>query len=187
MSTHSHPVAAGNNGHAAEPSPATHHVLPLKVYFGVWGALMFFTIITVAAAYVPFEALHVPLALGIASIKALLVALFFMHLLYDEKYNLVLLLSCLGVVGIFLGLTIVDPLTRGYINPISARPIAADMTTTTLQLPPKPAKFVHEGGHTANQTGASAESATHAAPPAASASAPTLGGAASSEPATPAH
>src|SRR5687768_14689549 len=92
------------------------HVLPLKVYIGVWGALMCLTVITVAVAQVDLGPLNVPLALAIASVKAALVALIFMHLLWDEKFNLVVLASSLLFALVFLGFTIYDPLTRGESN-----------------------------------------------------------------------
>jgi cytochrome c oxidase subunit IV len=123
------------------------HVLPLKVYIGVWGALMFLTVITVAVAQVDLGPLNVPLALAIASVKAALVALIFMHLLWDEKFNLVVLASSLLFALVFLGFTIYDPLTRGEsnieekheINVNAIRPeVQALVTSDTLQ---------HSGGH----------------------------------------
>lgn len=143
-----------HSSHTDLPSPGApdahehkHHVLSLKVYFGVWGALMVLTVLTVAAAFSPIEALHVPLALGIATVKAVIVALFFMHLLYDEKYNLILLISCFGTALLFFAFTAIDPLTRGQINPISMKPIVSQMTTTTLSLPKHSAVAAHHGTH----------------------------------------
>jgi len=46
---------------------------------------MALTVVTVAAAQVNLGSLNVPIALAIASVKAALVALIFMHLLWDEK------------------------------------------------------------------------------------------------------
>lgn len=104
-----------------------HHVLPLKMYFGVWGALMALTALTVGVAFIPVAWLHVPSAIGIATIKAALVALVFMHLWWDEKFNLVLMLNTIVVVLIFLVFTLMDPLTRGDVNLDSARPLRAEM------------------------------------------------------------
>ncbi len=66
-------------------SGSEHHVIPLKVYFNVLGALLVLTVITVAAARVDFGQMNTIIALGIASIKAFLVLSYFMHLKYDDK------------------------------------------------------------------------------------------------------
>ena len=62
------------------------HVLPLRVYLGIGTALLVFTGITVGVSYVQLGAWNIIVALLIASFKATLVALFFMHLLYDNKF-----------------------------------------------------------------------------------------------------
>ena len=62
-----------------------HHVIPLKVYFNVLGALLVMTVITVAAARVDFGQMNTIIAMGIASVKAFLVLSYFMHLKYDDK------------------------------------------------------------------------------------------------------
>jgi cytochrome c oxidase subunit IV len=56
--------------------------------YWVLGALMVFTIVTVIVAYIPFNTTgHIVAALLIATFKASLVALFFMHL-WDEKFTI---------------------------------------------------------------------------------------------------
>ena len=76
QSVHSHDSHGGAQAHSAEDVRA--HV---RVYLMVFGALAVLTVVTVGAYY-----LHVPIhlaitiALLIASVKASLVALFFMHL-----------------------------------------------------------------------------------------------------------
>ena len=106
----------------------THnHVIPIKVYLGVWAALTALTVLTVAASFVHLGFISVMVALGIATIKATLVALFFMHLLYDEKFNLVVLVAGLLFVAVFFAFTLIDPLTRGTIDPITAREIKPTM------------------------------------------------------------
>ena len=61
------------------------HVIPLGVYLGIEGILLVMTIVTIAVSYVELGFLNIVVALAIASIKALLVAFFFMHLYYDNK------------------------------------------------------------------------------------------------------
>ena len=67
---------------------ATHkgaHIVPLRVYLGIGAALMVMTAVTVGVSFIHLGGWNVVVALTIASIKATLVALVFMHLLYDKK------------------------------------------------------------------------------------------------------
>ena len=73
--------------HAADIDPhELGHVLPFKTYAGIFLALVVLTVITVAASHVDFGAgwANVVIAMLIASVKAGLVALFFMHLKYEN-------------------------------------------------------------------------------------------------------
>jgi cytochrome c oxidase subunit 4 len=54
-------------------------------------ALLALTAITVTVAHIDLGQANVVLALGIASAKATLVALFFMHLRYEHRFHLVIL------------------------------------------------------------------------------------------------
>ncbi len=82
-------------GHG-KPNPhstAAHHIIPLDVYIKVFVALIIFTVITVAASRVDFGIFNDIVAFGIATIKAILVMAYFMHLKYDDKLNRVIFLS----------------------------------------------------------------------------------------------
>ena len=59
----------------------------VRRYLYVFYALLFGTLITVAASYIPFgnHAINIAVALFIASGKALLVAGYFMHLISERK------------------------------------------------------------------------------------------------------
>ena len=61
-----------------------HHV---RRYLYVFYALLFGTLITVGASYIPFgsHAVNIAVALLIASCKAFLVAGYFMHLISERK------------------------------------------------------------------------------------------------------
>ena len=45
---------------------------------------------------------------GIATIKATLIAVYFMHLRYDKPFNTIVFVSSLLFVGLFLALTLMD-------------------------------------------------------------------------------
>jgi len=64
--------------------PTPHHAVN---YFAIFGTLVILTIVTVAVAFYRFEneVVNLLLALLVASIKATLVAMFFMHLKFEGK------------------------------------------------------------------------------------------------------
>jgi len=75
MSTH--------NAHTDNPKKeARTHVITLTT-------LLILTIITVGASYIDFGQGNIVIALAIATVKATIVALFFMHLLHDKPVNAV--------------------------------------------------------------------------------------------------
>ncbi len=84
------------------------HVVPVSVLINVFTALIVLTVITVIASYMPFGALETWVALGIATIKAALVAAYFMHLRYDNPLNAVLFVFGLLFVALFVGLILMD-------------------------------------------------------------------------------
>ena len=93
------------------PQPDSHlhtHVMPLWQLFAVFGALVLLTVLTVVAAQFSFGAWEVWVSLGIATVKAVLVAVYFMHLRHDRAFNALVFLSSLVFVALFLALTLMD-------------------------------------------------------------------------------
>lgn len=70
-----------------------HHVLPLKVYINVFVTLLFLTALTVLVAQFDFGSFNAFIAMGVATVKATLVAMYFMHLKYDDKTNAICLVG----------------------------------------------------------------------------------------------
>jgi cytochrome c oxidase subunit 4 len=99
------------------------HVIPLKIYIAVAAGLLILTGITVSVSFIDFGAYNVTIALVIASIKALLVAFFFMHLLWDNKLYLIIFAASLLFLTIFLTFTMFDTTTRDAIYIEKAVPI----------------------------------------------------------------
>ena len=98
--------------HSTHPEP---HVLPLKNYFGVFGILVFLTLITVWVSHMNLGPISIYVALVIAFIKACLVAAIFMHLKYDNRFNAFVFASSLLFLAIFVGLTFLDLKTRDWV------------------------------------------------------------------------
>lgn len=107
-------------------SAANHshnHILPLKVYLGIGAALLFLTFVTVEVSLHDFGGFNIVIALAIASIKALLVAFFFMHLWYDNKLFFIAFTVCLLCLTVFIVLTMFDTARRGDIEELRVKPI----------------------------------------------------------------
>ncbi len=90
-----------------------HHIIPIRTLGIVFGALLFLTVVTVITARIDLGGLNVPLALTIAGFKALLVAMIFMALKYDNKVNLLAVVLGVVFVVVFLALTLADTEFRG--------------------------------------------------------------------------
>jgi cytochrome c oxidase subunit IV len=88
---------------------------PLPTYFAVWGALLLGTFITYKAAFLDLGPFNAAVALIIATTKALLVALFFMHIRgASEKLLKLVIISTLFFLFILLTLSMADYGTRGW-------------------------------------------------------------------------
>ena len=114
-----------NHPHTATAGAHTHRVLPVKLYLGVGAALLMLTVLTVAASYVDFGVLNIVIAIGIAAAKASLVALFFMGLKYDERFNSIVLVSAFLFLSLFFIFTLADTRHRGEVVPLERGIIAA--------------------------------------------------------------
>ena len=99
------------HGHEGTPHDVGHAVPP-RVLLSVFGALMVLTVITVAVTLVDLGSLNIVVALGVAVLKASLVALYFMHLRWDSPFNGIVLIASMFFVALFIGLAILD--TREY-------------------------------------------------------------------------
>jgi cytochrome c oxidase subunit 4 len=93
------------------------HVSPLKVYLGIFLALMVLTAVTIAVAYVDLGQFNKLVALGIASFKATLVVLYFMHVKYASRLTKLVVVSGFFFLAILLGLTMSDYGSRTWVNP----------------------------------------------------------------------
>jgi len=86
------------------------------MYYAVFAALLVGTGLTVAVAFKDLGALNNVLMLGIASTKALLVILFFMHVRWATRLTWVVAASGFVWLLILFGITMSDYLTRGWVE-----------------------------------------------------------------------
>jgi cytochrome c oxidase subunit IV len=96
-----------------------HHSHGPAIYVWTLLALLVLTVITVLASYVNFgsPAANVVIALFIATVKASLVCLIFMHLKDDRPINGIIFVSTLLFLGVFIGFCLIDFESRTVIRP----------------------------------------------------------------------
>jgi len=102
---------------------AHDHSSSARVYVFVLLGLLFLTAITVGAAYVNFgsSAINLAIAVLIATVKASLVALFFMHLRHDPPLNGIIFVTSLIFLGLFILFPAIDLGSREKVVPYGLR------------------------------------------------------------------
>lgn len=84
------------------------HPMPVWQLIAVFLALILLTVATVAQASLDLGNVELIVSLIIATIKASLVVLFFMHMVHDKPLNAILFLGSFIFVALFLGFTLMD-------------------------------------------------------------------------------
>ncbi|HEY2510865.1 MAG TPA: cytochrome C oxidase subunit IV family protein [Polyangiaceae bacterium] len=111
------PRLADHHGDEHADDGAVHtHIASVQFYVGILGALMFLTLLTVGVASIHLGPLNLAVAIIIASLKATLVILFFMHLKYDNKFNATIVVCSLMFIGVFFAYTINDTDRRAELD-----------------------------------------------------------------------
>jgi cytochrome c oxidase subunit 4 len=93
----------------------TERVVPKKIYFLVFSALIVLTLTTVRVATIDLGPLNTIVALVIAACKATLVILFFMHVRYGKKLIWLVVASGLMWLALLIGLTLADFVSRPWL------------------------------------------------------------------------
>src|SRR5690349_9199452 len=87
--------------HSHADDGAVHvHIASFPFYVGIFVGLVALTILTVGVSYFDFGSANIFIAILIATIKASLVASFFMHLAHDKVFN------TLSFIGAFIFLAV---------------------------------------------------------------------------------
>ncbi len=95
-------------GHSLPPGVDHGHVASMTTLLGTFAALLGLTAVTVGAAYVDMGNFNLPVAMGIATVKAFLVAMLFMHLLHDSGFNRMAFFGSFIFVALFVAITMMD-------------------------------------------------------------------------------
>lgn len=113
---------SGNDSHGFA------HVATPRLLLTTFFVLIGLTILTVLTAGTPLVGqFGSVVAMTIATLKAALVAMFFMHMYWDKPINVVMFLSAFVFASLFIGFTLLD--TSHYQNDIDAFPRALPPAT----------------------------------------------------------
>jgi cytochrome c oxidase subunit IV len=93
-----------------------HHIVPKRVYFAVFAALIVLTWVTAYVSTIDLGRLNIFVALSIAIFKASLVILFFMHVKYGTKLTKMIVLAGLYWLILLLSITMADIWTRTWLG-----------------------------------------------------------------------
>jgi len=105
------------DSHQETADGAVHaHVGSAKTYWVIFGALICLTLLTSAVSYIHLGELNLIVAIVIATAKASLVVLFFMHVKYSGRLTSLTVLSGVLFFVILIGITLSDYMTRGMLG-----------------------------------------------------------------------
>jgi cytochrome c oxidase subunit 4 len=91
----------------------SEHISSVKLYVSIWLVLLIGTALTVVAAHLDLGPFNAAVALAIATTKAVLVVLFFMHVKYThEKLTQLVIVTAIFFFLILLALSMADYATR---------------------------------------------------------------------------
>jgi cytochrome c oxidase subunit 4 len=94
-------------------SEHSEHIISSKFYVAIWLTLMVLTGVTAGIAFIDLGPFNTIVALTIASFKAVLVILFFMHVKYtSEKLTKTVVIAAVFWLIIMLALSLADYGTR---------------------------------------------------------------------------
>ena len=101
----------------------TEHIVKPGIYLGIITTLLILTGLTVYASYVNLGKFNIVVALAIATLKATLVVLFFMHAKYSPRRTQLVIIVGIFWLALLLFMTLSD-----YVSRIDYRGVHSPMT-----------------------------------------------------------
>lgn len=100
----------------------SEHIVSKTIYFLIFGALMVLTVVTYWVALYDFKWLNVVIALAVATTKAVLVVLYFMHVRYSTRLTKIVVIAGFFWLAIMIVLTLSDYFTRSGTSGVGGVP-----------------------------------------------------------------
>ncbi len=114
MAHAAHATQENDSLNRTNPEHGEHHIVTPIQYVMVFGTLLLFTLLTVIAAYIDLKWANPVIALGIASFKAVIVILFFMHAKYQSRLIKMTIASGFFVFAVLIVMTLSDYISRSW-------------------------------------------------------------------------
>jgi cytochrome c oxidase subunit 4 len=110
--------ALRHNENKVDETHAAHHIVSVGTYMTAFLVLLVLTVLTVVVAYFNFGGLwNLVIALGIATIKATVVTLWFMHVRYSGRLIQLSIATSLLFFALLIFGTLMDVWTRHNVTP----------------------------------------------------------------------
>jgi cytochrome c oxidase subunit 4 len=93
-----------------------HHVASVRTNIAVFVALLLLLVATVGASELPLGGWHLPVAMAIATVKAVLIVVYFMHVMYGHRLSMIIAVASFLWLAIMILITLNDYLTRGMLH-----------------------------------------------------------------------
>jgi cytochrome c oxidase subunit 4 len=103
----------GRNG-MSEPNEHAHTIVGPRVYVVILFALLLGTALTVWASFIDLGFWNPIIALAIATTKATLVVLYFMHVRYSSKLTMLTVVAGIFIFLTLVGMTLADYISRAW-------------------------------------------------------------------------
>jgi cytochrome c oxidase subunit IV len=88
------------------------HISSIQTNVAIFIALNVLLFATVGAAYLPLGNYHFLIAMALATVKAVLIVMYFMHVKYSHRLTAIICAASFLWLGIMIALTLTDYMTR---------------------------------------------------------------------------
>ncbi len=103
-----HDAHSSIDPHSLPLTPAKSHIVSIPMLVAVWVLLCGLAVLSTFVAAVNIGSLNVLVEMVIASVMAITAALYFMHLRYDNPFNIAAMLLTLIFITLFISFSLTD-------------------------------------------------------------------------------
>ena len=139
-----HDAHSSIDPHSLPLTPAKSHIVSIPMLVAIWVLLCGLAFLSTFIAAVNIGSLNVLVEMVIASVMAIVAALYFMHLRYDNPFNIAAMLLSLIFITLFISFSLTDTtayrseLIPGYAPAMQKAASAAAAPSTVTAKPAAP-------------------------------------------------
>lgn len=113
MTHETHAKTHTPHGHG-DGHPLVGHLVPWPILAATAAGLLFLTWLTVSVTFVNLGVFNLFIAMFIATVKATMVCMYFMHLRWDNPFNILVFVGSLAFVTLFVCIALMDTVSYGH-------------------------------------------------------------------------